>query len=141
MTFFTLLVADRRPLLPDSTIVGKFELLLALLLRFNEPSRNERDNERESGLSRWNAEWEECGEDEAAADSATFFCSNELTNLSSSARSEVFGGMFVVPPLDAALLARTSESYDAKKESSSTFINHHYQTLRGKFPVAAAAAA
>jgi hypothetical protein len=111
MTFFTVgidfSVTDRRPLPPISTIVGNVELLL-LLLRFNDPKRNERDNERESGLNFFNVDaCEELGDD-----SATFFSSSVVSNLSNSAISLVFGGILVGELLDPIeQLPRASESY------------------------------
>lgn len=122
MTLFTLGLAalsfaDRwlLPLPPsDSTIVGRVALLL--LLRFNDPSRNERDNERDSGLSFFSVD----DPDELGDDSATFFSSNEVTNLSRSAKSVTFAGSCAVLLLlvligddddDAIDVPSTSESY------------------------------
>jgi hypothetical protein len=110
MTFFTLglielsVVDLRRPLPPDSAIVGNVALLL--LLRFNEPSRNERDNERESGLNLFNVnDDDDC--DELGDDSATFLSSKFVTNLSSNAESilAVFGGKPLAFALDVPVVA------------------------------------
>ena len=60
---------------------------MLLLLRFNEPRRKESDNECESGLSFVKVD----DLDELGNDSVTFFSSNEMTNLSRSAKSIVFG--------------------------------------------------
>lgn len=122
MTFLTLgLVAlsfvDRWLLPPppsDSTMVGRVVLLFVLVLfRFNDPRRNERDNERDSGLNFFNVVDvpDELGDD----DSATFFSNSEVTNLSRSAKSEAFGGcctlLLVLVDGDDDDDARTSESY------------------------------
>lgn len=115
MTFFTLGLtalsfADRRLLPPPpnaSAMVGRAELLLLLLFRFNEPSRNERDSERDSGLNLLNVE--DVVPDEFGDDSATFLSSSVVTNLSRSAKSVAFGGCCAL--FDAAIvLPRTSES-------------------------------
>lgn len=99
-------VTDRRPLPPISAIVGNVELLL-LLLRFNDPKRNERDNERESGLSFFNVDdWDELGDD-----SATFFSSNDVTSLSNKAISVVFAMLLDVLCDTVEVPPRTSESY------------------------------
>lgn len=122
MTFFTLGLtalsfADRWLPPPNaSAIVGKVELLLfALLFRFNEPSRKERDNERDSGLNLFNVEDEV--PDEFGDESATFLSSSVVTNLSSSAKSVAFGGCCcaLLPDdarlEDAIVLPSISESY------------------------------
>lgn len=89
MTLFTLGLAALSIvdlwLLPLSTIVGRAVLLL--LFRFKDPRRKERDNERDNGLSFFKVD----DPDELGDDSATFFSSNEVTNLSRSAIS-IFGG-------------------------------------------------
>jgi hypothetical protein len=111
MTFLTFgidfSVNDRRPLPPVSEIVGNVELLL-LLLRFSDPKRKERDNERESGLNFFNVEL--C--DELGDDSATFLSSKDVTNLSNNAMSVVFGAMLLVVLVDGnEIPPRASESY------------------------------
>jgi hypothetical protein len=118
MTLFTALsFADRWLLLlppPSvSTIVGSAELLLLLLLlRFNDPSRKERDNERESGLNFLNVDVpEELGDDSSAR-----FSNSDVTNLSRSAISVAFCGScaLLLPAIivDAPIvLPSTSESY------------------------------
>lgn len=119
-TFLTLGLSDRRPLPLDSAIVGRAELLL---FRLNDPKRSERDNERESGLSRCNVEaCEELGED--ADDSVAFLSNSVVTNLSSSAKSAgVFEERFTVlealPPPDAKLaIGSTSESCNEEEWNS-----------------------
>lgn len=123
MTFFTLGLtalsfADRWLLAPPSAsaMVGKVELLLlALLFRFNEPSRKERDNERDSGLNLFNVDEVP---DELDDESATFLSSSVVTNLSRSAKSVAFGGCCcallpedVVVDDDAIVFPSISESY------------------------------
>lgn len=119
MTFFTLgltaLSFCDRWLVPlplcDSTMVGKAELLL--LLRFNDPRRNERDNERDSGLNFFNVD----DPDERGDDSATFFSNSEVTNLSRSAKSTAFCGScaLLLEDDDAIVCPRTSDSCFSKK--------------------------
>lgn len=123
----------------DSTMVGRVALLL--LLRFNEPKRNERDNERDSGLSFFRVD----DPDELGDDSATFFSSNEVTNLSRSAKSMAFVGCCALLLLlvligdddDAIEVPSTSESYlqqiqyEREREicvKTWCFINHNYRT-------------
>lgn len=128
MTLFTLgLVAlsfvDRwlpPPPPPDSTIVASCVvlLLLLLLLRFIDPRRNERDKERDSGLSFFNVDDDPA--DELGDDSATRFSNSEVTNLSRSAKSLAFGGLLLLDGVDddddvAIVLPRTSESYSQQR--------------------------
>lgn len=114
-TFFTLgliVCSDRRPLPPDSAIVGKAELLF----RLNDPNRSERDNERESGRSRCIVEdCDELGEDVDV--SVAFLSSSDVTNLSSSAKSASLldlrlAGLFP----EAVAVGRTSESCNENEE-------------------------
>lgn len=109
-TLFTLgLIAcsDRRPLPPDSAIVGNAELLF----RLNEPKRSERDNERDSGRSRCIVEdCDELGEDDEP--SVAFLSSSDVTNLSSSAKSALLLDFpFPTPFPEAEAVGRTSESW------------------------------
>lgn len=91
-TFFTLL-SDRRPLPPDSAIVGNAELLF----RLKDPKRNERDNERDNGRKRCRVEdvWDALGD----AESVTFRSNSDVTNLSSSAKSASLFEALLLPAL------------------------------------------
>lgn len=109
-TLFTvglIVCSPRRPLPPDSKIVGKVSELL--LFRLNEPSRSERDNERDSGRSRCIVEdCEELGEDDV---SIAFLSSSDVTNLSSSAKSaSLLDVLFPVTFPEIIPVGRTSES-------------------------------
>lgn len=107
--------SDRRPLPPDSAMVGSAELLLLL----NDPKRSERDNERDSGRSRCKVEdWEFPGEDDDG-DSVAFLSSSVVTNLSSSAKSaSLFDERFAAEdddtPPEVAATGSTSESCNNK---------------------------
>jgi len=79
-------VDDRRPLPPDSTIVGSAELLLFLL---NDPKRKERDNERERGLNFCRVD-APAPDDDDDGESVGLRSNSDVTNLSSSAKSASF---------------------------------------------------
>lgn len=82
-------------------MVGRVELLLLLLLRFNEPSLNERDNERDSGLNLFNVDEvpEELGDD-----SASFLSSSVVRSAKSAAFGRCWALLLDVPVVDDAIV-------------------------------------